>query len=1025
MYEKVPTPKDVCIGDIMVEIKFDDELKLEKDLINQLISGKSQWTYEPSIKTHEDLWNNFRKILETNNKSVLADHPLTDSEFRQIQNAMTFSSFYEAGKFLVGENGIAKIILQREDSSLGKVSLVVFKREDVAGGSSVYQVINQFVAPKTMGLDQNARFDVTLLINGIPLIQIELKKRSVSHMDAFNQIKNYIATDKYRGLFSCLQCFVISNGSTTRYIAANTDTKLNKKFLTRWNDRDNHPVDDLFGFARDVLSIPQAHQLISHYSVLDNDGENIILLRPYQIHAIKALKEAASKHESGYVWHTTGSGKTLTSYKASRNLYQIPRIEKTIFIVDRVDLDQQTTSSFLAYAANDTVDIESTDNVKNLKSHLLSDDRSVVVTTVQKLNYMINNRDKWLTDSQVGKLRKLEIAFVIDECHRAISPSQQNILKKFFINSLWYGFTGTPIFAENKKAAVGDLPQTTEEQFGKRLHEYTVKEAIGDGAVLGFQVENMDMIGEGVYDIVANVKPDMDVYKYEREDLEPYIPDKVYENDKYKLAVIDKIINGMARRFALDRGRGKTYGAILTTSSIKDAKDYYRLFRQVIEGRSDVKVSDRIKSMVADFPKIAMTYSIAENDESTTENKEAMKEALAYYNEEYGTSFSLETIGSYNRNLNERLARKKDKYKSRAEQVDIVIVVDRLLTGFDSPSMSLLLIDRAPMTPQGLIQAFSRTNRLYDERKAYGQIITFRTPKAFEEAIENAFKLYSNGGENYVTAPSYQESKEKFDQSVKELLTYDLVESPEIEYAIEKMVEFVSVFQKFDKANAAVMVYSEYEEDEEYYKNPIDKKTLEKYFDQYNYIKALLPKTEETDINLPLDLYYEPISIHQGTIDYNYLASLMQEKAKNRSSNDAKQDSEIEKTIEELAKTNPEKAEIYREIYQEMKKDPDKFVDQNIEELARVKINQIIEEKINKFADHYKVKVDDLVFYTINYKDRKENNKPLGEDELIKNADKDAYNKENGENISLLRYRKLIRTAAARFVEGEVLGYLD
>lgn len=1009
----------------MVEIKFDDELKLEKDLINQLISGNSQWTYEPAIKTHEDLWSNFRKILEINNKSVLAENPLTDSEFRQIQNAMTFSSFYEAGKFLVGENGVAKIILQREDSSLGKVSLVVFKREDVAGGSSVYQVINQFVAPKTMGLDQNARFDVTLLINGLPLIQIELKKRSVSHMDAYNQIKNYIATDKYRGLFSCLQCFVISNGSTTRYIAANTDTKLNKKFLTRWNDRDNHPVDDLFGFARDVLSIPQAHQLISHYSVLDNEGENIILLRPYQIHAIKALKEAASKHESGYVWHTTGSGKTLTSYKASRNLYQIPRIDKTIFIVDRVDLDQQTTSSFLAYAANDTVDIEATDNVKNLKSHLLSDDRSVVVTTVQKLNYLINNKEKWLTESQVDKLRKLEIAFVVDECHRAISPSQQNILKKFFINSLWYGFTGTPIFAENKKAAVGDLPQTTEEQFGKRLHEYTVKEAIGDGAVLGFQVDNLDMIGEGVYDLVASLEPDMDVYKYEKDELESYIPDRIYGDDKYKLTVIEKIINGMSRKFALDRGRGKTYGAILTTSSIKDARDYYRLFRQVIEGRHDVKVSDRVKSMVADFPKVAMTYSIAENDESTLENKEAMKEALAYYNEEYGTSFSLETIGSYNRNLNDRLARKKDKYKSRAEQVDIVIVVDRLLTGFDAPSMSLLLIDRAPMTPQGLIQAFSRTNRLYDDRKAYGQIITFRTPKAYEEAIENAFKLYSNGGENYVTAPTYQESKEKFDQSVKELLTYELVESPEIEYGFEKMVKFVSVFQKFDKANAAVMVYSEYEEDEEYYKNAINKKTLEKYFDQYNYIKALLPKTTVDDPDLSVDLYYEPISVHQGTIDYNYLASLMQEKAKNRSSNDAKQDSEIEKTIEELAKTKPEKAEIYREIYQEMTKDPDKFVDQNIEELARIKINKIIEEKINKFADHYKVKVDDLVFYTINYKDKAENSKPLGEDELIENSDKDAYNKANGENISLLRYRKLIRTAAADFVEGEVLDYLE
>lgn len=1009
----------------MVEIKFDDELKLEKDLINQLITGKSQWTYEPKIKTHEALWANFRTILETNNKSILKEHPLTDSEFRQIQNAMTFSSFYEAGKFLVGENGIAKVSLQREDASLGTVRLMVFKREDVAGGTSVYQVINQFVAPKTMGLDQNVRFDVTLLINGIPLIQIELKKRSVSHMDAYNQIKNYIATDKYRGLFSLLQCFVISNGATTRYIVANTDTKLNKKFLTRWNDRDNNPVDELKDFAREVLSIPQAHQLISHYSVLDNEGENIILLRPYQIHAIKALKKAASLHESGYVWHTTGSGKTLTSYKASRNLYQIPRIEKTIFIVDRVDLDQQTTNSFLAYAANDTIDIESTDNVKNLKNHLLSEDRSVVVTTVQKLNYLINNKERWLKEKEVSKLRKLEIAFVIDECHRAISPSQQNILKKFFVNSLWYGFTGTPIFAENKKAAVGDLPQTTEEQFGRRLHEYTVKEAIGDGAVLGFQVENMDMIGEGVYELVEKVKTDIDVYAYEKEELEPYIPETIYQQDDYKLTVINKIINGMIRKFALDRGRGKTYGAILTTSSIKDAQDYYRLFREVIEGNSRVKVSDRVKSMVSDFPKVAMTYSLAENETTTIENKEAMKKALANYNEEYGTNFSLETIGSYNRNLNERLARKKDKYKSRAEQVDIVIVVDRLLTGFDSPNLSLLLIDRAPMTPQGLIQAFSRTNRLYDERKTYGQIVTFRSPKAFEDAIEKAFKLYSNGGENFVTAPTYQESKEKFTLAVKDLLSFELVENPEIEYGEKKMYEYVLAFQKFDKANAAVMVYSEYAQDEEYYKDMVDAQTLEKYIDLYYYIKALLVEEIFIYPDHKFDIYYEPISVHQGTIDYNYLASLMQEKAKNRPTYDEKCDREIEKTIEELAKTNPEKSEVYREIFKDLVKEPAKFVSENIEELARIKINQIIEEKIKEFSDHYKVKADDLIFYTSHFKDRVEKSKALGEDSLIRNADKDAYNKETGENISLLRYRKLIRIKAADFVEREVLVYLD
>ena len=1010
----------------MVEIKFDDETKLENDLIDQLISGKSQWTYEPHIKTHDDLWANFRRILELNNKAILAENPLTDSEFRQIQNELTFNTFYDAARFLLGENGIAKVSVQREDASLGTVRLMVFKREDVAGGTSVYQVINQFQAPKAMAYDQNSRFDVTLLINGIPLIQIELKKRSVSHMEAYNQIKKYIATDKYRGLFSCLQCFVISNGSTTCYIAANTDTKLNKQFLTRWNDRANQPIDDLFGFAREVLSIPQAHQLISHYSVLDNEGKNIIILRPYQIHAIKALREAARNKESGYVWHTTGSGKTLTSYKASRNLYQIPRIDKTVFIVDRVDLDQQTTSSFLAYAANDTVDIESTDNVKNLRSHLLSDDRSVVVTTVQKLNYMINNKEKWLRENQINTLRNLEIAFVVDECHRAISPLQQNILKKFFINSLWYGFTGTPIFAENKKAAVGDLPQTTEEQFGPRLHEYTVKEAIGDKAVLGFQVENLDMIGESVYDIVAEYKPDMDVYAYEKEELESYIPSLVYNDDGYKLAVINRIINGMSTKFALDRGRGKTYGAILTTSSIKDAQQYYKLFRQVIEGKSEIRISDRIKSMVSDFPKVAMTYSIVENDEMTIENNEAMKDALADYNEEYGTSFSLETIGSYNRNLNERLARKKDRYKSRAEQVDIVIVVDRLLTGFDAPSLSLLLIDRPPMTPQGLIQAFSRTNRLYDDRKRYGQIVTFRTPIAYEEAIENAFKLYSNGGENYVTAPKYEESKQKFADAVEDLLSFEIVDTPEAEYGIEKMIKFVSVFQKFDKANAAVMVYSEYADDQDYYKSLISAKEIEEYFNFYNYIKALVVNPGPGDeLDMPLDIYYEPISVHQGTIDYNYLASLMQEKAKNRPSYDVKQDSEIEKTIEELSKSNPEKASVYRDIYQDMKIDPDKYVGLDIEELARIKINQIIEDKINEFAEYYKVEVDDLVFYTSHYKDRPEDSKPLGEDGLIRNSDKDAYNKDNGEEISLLRYRKLIRTSAAEFVEREVLPYLD
>ena len=1013
----------------MVEIKFDDEQILEDTLIKRLCEGKSQWTYEPSIKTHADLWANFRKILEINNKDVLDDQPLTDAEFRQIQGQMEFTSFYDAGKFLVGENGIAKLPLQREDASLGMVMLTVFKRQDVAGGSSVYQVINQFQAPKTNHLDQNARFDVTLLFNGLPLIQIELKKRNVNHMEAFNQVVRYVASDKYRGLFSCLQTFVISNGHTTRYIAASNDIERKKQFLTRWNNSKNEPVDDLFDFAKEVLSIPQAHQLISFYSILDDDSKNIIILRPYQIHAIKALQAAASKHESGYIWHTTGSGKTLTSYKASRNLYQIPRIQKTIFLVDRVDLDQQTTNSFLSYAQNDSVDIESTESVGKLKKHLLSNDRSVVVTTVQKLNYLIGKSEHRINDRDMQKMKSLEIAFVVDECHRAISPEQQDLLKKFFVNSLWYGFTGTPIFVENKKQAVGNLPQTTEEQFGQRLHEYTIKEAIGDKAVLGFQVENKQMITtDQAYEIVNEHFPNKNAYDMEPAELEEYIPSGYFASDAYKLKVIDDIVNNMAWKFALDREAGKSYGAILTTSSIKDAQRYYELFKEVKNNQSEVKISDNIRKKQADFPKFAITYSISENQELTPQNKEKMMEALADYNGEFDTSFSLETIGAYNRNLNDRLARKKNKYKIRSEQVDIVIVVDRLLTGFDAPSLSLLFIDRPPMTPQGLIQAFSRTNRLYDDRKTYGQVVTFRTPFAFQDAIRDAFSLYSNGGGNFVTAPDYKEAKRRFEDAASDLLQFQIVDDPELKVGYESMKEFLKAFQKFDKANAAVMVYSDYTDEESYFKNIIDEDHLKEYMEYYEYVKALIgPDVDQSDDEFDLlDINYQPISISTNIIDYSYLTSLIQEKANSRGEMNHKNNDEIEKTLAELIKQNPAKGEVYRQIIEEIDQNPDKYQDAIIDEVAKDKFNTIIQANIDEFADIYKVNKEDLEFLIANYPiDKKEVKKPLGEDKLIKNADKDLYNEASGENLSLLKFKSMLRKDTHKFIREKIRPYFE
>ena len=463
------------------------ELEIEKQLINQLVTGESQWTYREDLKTEEQLWDNFFEKLAQNNVALLADHPLTEQEKRQIQNQLNFVSYYDAAKWLVGENGIAKVEVQREDASLGTIRLSVIWRDNIAAGKSSYEVVNQVQREKVNPLDQDRRLDVTLLINGLPMIQIELKSSQAAFIDAFHQIKKYDREGKFRGIYSSLQMFVVTNKVDTRYIAAARENKLNKQFLTKWVDKDNHPVTNLTSFAHEVLSIPRAHQMVMQYSVIDDSKKSLILLRPYQIHAIEAVQEASRQQASGYVWHTTGSGKTLTSYKVARNLLQIPSIQKTIFVVDRRDLDQQTTSSFLSYATNDVIDIDETDNTHDLVKRLGSNDKRVVVTTIQKITTMMRKFDQGLYQRDVDKIKGLRVAFVVDECHRAVTPQTQKDIKAFFPQSLWYGFTGTPIFKENKRQQVGDLAQTTQQQYGDRLHEYTVKEAIYRSSFYSFQ----------------------------------------------------------------------------------------------------------------------------------------------------------------------------------------------------------------------------------------------------------------------------------------------------------------------------------------------------------------------------------------------------------------------------------------------------------------------------------------------------------------------------------------------------------
>lgn len=760
------------------------ESMIEQKLIEQLVYGDSQWTYRQDLKTEEDLWANFRYILEQNNKERLDGEPLTDTEFEQVKNQLQFSSFYKAGEWLVGENGKVQVHVQRDTKRL---HLVVMNHEHIAGGSSVYEVINQYSALKTEEDGRNRRFDVTLMINGLPMIHIELKNKQHSYMDGFWQIKKYIGEGKFTGIFSAVQMFVISNGVNTKYFSAASDTELNEKFISGWLDQDNNPVSDYIEFAKSVLRIPEAHEMIARYTVLDEDAKRLILLRPYQIHAIEAIREASKTGKSGYVWHTTGSGKTLTSYKATRNLLMdIPSLDKTIFLIDRKDLDTQTTMAFQAYANNDLIDVNETDNVNDLKKKLKSEDRQVIVTTIQKLQRLITKRLQEGTP-EYNKIKNLRIAFVVDECHRAVTPGTKRELERFFGKSLWYGFTGTPRFSENPYPKMGDLPRTTDELYGERLHRYTIQNAIHDNAVLGFQVEHNGP---------KTMSDETD--------------SKLYDNEAHMLKVLDVILNKSYHKLGFQNGKGKTYEALLTTSSIPLAQKYYELLTKVKEGNTPLRIDEKIRQVLPDFPKFAITYSVTENEEGSQVNQQKMQKSLDDYNNMFGTKFDLAQIQSYNGNLNKRLARKDPKFKRRHEQLDLVIVVDRLLTGFDAPCMSTMFIDRQPMGPHDLIQAFSRTNRIFDKNKTYGQIVTFQAPKLFKESVDNAVKLYSAGGTNDSILAEWDEVEKAFRTALKALRIAAGAPTAIPGMSLAEKKVFAKIFQTFDRLFAQLKSFSNY-----------------------------------------------------------------------------------------------------------------------------------------------------------------------------------------------------------------------
>lgn len=966
------------------------ESVIENRLIEKLCMKESQWTYRPDIRTEEDLWNNFKYILEQNNKAKLDDVPLSETEFAKIKNDVSHASFYDAGKWLIGENGQVYVHIQRGNETL---HLTVMNNEHIAGGSSVYEVINQYQAFKddTDDYGRNRRFDVTLLINGIPMIHIELKNKEHSYMDGYRQIKKYISEGKFRGLFSNVQMFVVSNAVDTKYFAAARDTELNKKFLSGWLDEKNKPVCHYLDFAEAVLKIPQAHEMVTKYTVLDNDKKNLLILRPYQIHAIEAMRAASKTGKSGYIWHTTGSGKTMTSYKATRNLLMdIPAIQKTVFLIDRKDLDLQTKGAFQSYADNDTIDVDDTAHVGSLIKKLADDNRQMIVTTRQKLQIMINRRLKE-DDKYYKKIKSLKIAFVVDECHRAVTPKTKREIERFFNQSLWYGFTGTPIKSKNSYEQMGDLPRTTEEMYGPCLHSYTIKEAIHDNAVLGFNVENLGPKGISEDDEAA-----------------------YYHSEKHMRQVLNVILNQSMAKLGMQKGRGETYEAILTVEKIEYAQKYYALIEKIKAGEDELKISEAVKKSLPDFPKVAITFSVSENDEKSQINQDAMKQYLEDYNKMFGTKYDMSGIDAYNSNLNDRLARKDKRYKhDREQQVDIVIVVKRLLTGFDAPCLSTLFIDKPPMSPHELIQAFSRTNRLFDDKKEYGQIVTFQYPELYKNQINEALVMYSDGEDiGSAIAEDWETVVNHFSQSLKSIRGLAPEPKDVMRLSIKKKKIFVKLFRELDHDYAHLKSFSIFQP-QMLDKFHFSQEIYEDYAAVYkNVIEELKKEGNDGGDDEPIMDDYELVAYSKFKIDFEYIVELLQSVLEllEQKDDDFEQDefvhklSRVKEIVLEFSEENPRLSRLLMQVMDEIEQEKGKFIGQDISVIINQMRAAAIDKEIEQFSKKWFIPFEDTRYEVYHFSDGELAN----ENKLKTLADYTSYKLNTSDALSKFKFYKVL-----------------
>lgn len=909
---------------------FKNEKEFEDALVDLLISQKG-WDGIIENPTEEDLLQNWANILFDNNKEQdrLNNVPLNKGEMNQIiEQINALKTPLKKNIFINGKS----VTIKRENKDdllhFGKeVSLKIYDRKEIAAGSSFYQIARQPRFSKKSSLLSDRRGDVMLLINGMPVIHIELKRSGVPISKAINQIEKYSYENVFSGIFSLIQVFVAMNPDVTLYFAnPGEEGKFNPDYYFHWADFDNEPINNWKDIADTLLSIPMAHQLIGYYTIPDSTDNVLKVMRSYQYFAANEISDRVAQMNwrgkdarGGYVWHTTGSGKTMTSFKSAQLIASSGDADKVVFLMDRIELGTQSLSEFRGFADNED-DVQGTESTRvlitKLKSDLSSD--TLIVTSIQKMS---NIKEDGAKQSDIDKIQSKRIVFIVDEAHRSTFGDMLITIKKTFPDAVFFGFTGTPIQEENEIKS-----STTTMVFGNELHRYSISDGIRDQNVLAFDLYKVSTFDDNkIRKKVALWKAKAEneqkaiedplksniYYKYMDSKqvpmagyfnssknkyvmgIEDYIPNSQFDDDSHRQTVVENILNNW-----ITLSRNSKFHAILAASSIREAIEYYRLLKV---NQIGLKVT-------------ALFDSNFDNPDDAIFKEEGLIEILQDYNKQFNQDFTIPKHAKFKKDVALRLAHKTPYTNLKKDkQLDIVIVVNQLLTGFDSKWINTLYLDKV-MEYANIIQAFSRTNRLFGKDKPFGTIRYYRLVNTMERNIEEAVKVYSGDKKLGLFVDKLGRNLTKLNQLFDDI---SAVFSEEGIDNFEKLPDddaakgkFANLFRTFNDYLEAAQIQGFIWEKTKYdcvIEKGEPQKLIEVKCDEQTY-KILLLRYKEllsggggtTGDDVPFEVDYTIIEKDTGRIDHEYLDSRFNKFLKLTSIKASKQ--EIENALNDLHK---------------------------------------------------------------------------------------------------------------------------